>query len=460
MLPVDEERISTLPRVLSETKDSIIGIKPYPQSYTKEVLKNIKIIDFGDNEKSAQPFGSYIYRVQKYPGDIDLTEEYKGNGTIDDVIKQFKNRLVQIVKNIIALKVHYMVEFKMGLDKLYDVDIGELREGIYYPNYDGKYIKNSNGHIRHVPGIMRGIKSLYKRGLLDVEEVNKIYHTLNDGQLTGDHYDVIYNILRERMVLRWSEKEILKGEKIEDDGSVITIEQALKYKSHVKIDMITKIEDKFVEMTNFLFLIAKVKDDNGNEKDYIINFGMDYDKNFLMKRSETQLPLEIEKLFYSDYYYNPFKGAKRIWALARHYRDWPILTRLKDLISGNISLLYMLKSEIGTMLSLLKKLVKNKRNIPKASINKNLELIKERIGYVLNLNTDRYYHLVNKLNSAIDEKNIVKKIDIMDSIEYLLKLIISVASVNYLKANGFRTIPKLYMPEQLNYINNLGVEIQ
>lgn len=455
MLAVEERELNNFPKASIERKESIIGIRPYPQAYTREVLKNIKLVNFSDDDK-AKPFGSYIYRVQQYPGDIDLIEEYRNTGTVDEVITKFKNKLVSIVKNIRDLKLHYMMEFKMGLDKFYDIDIGTLDRGIYTPNLESKIVDG-----KRIPSIVEGLERLKRKQLISTEEVNEILSILYSGQiLDGDDYDVIYDILREKRVLRWSDDDILAGKKKETDGSYITIEEALKYNTHVKIDMITKIEDKFVEITNFLFLITKVKIDNGEEREYIINFGRRYDKSFLKKRTEKDLPAEIEKLFFSYMNYNPFKGAKRMWALARHYKDYELLGRLKDLISGNISLLYMLKSEIGTMLRLLGRLIKNKRSIPRESINKNIELIKERVGYVLNISTDRYHNFVNKLNQALLTKNMKEKYDILDSVEYLFKNIIDVNTISYLKTHGLSMIPRVYMPEDTKYVYDRFVDIE
>ena len=458
MLKVDDVELNPYPNVLVESNSSVIGIKPYPYAYTPEVLKDIKIVNFSDSN-NAVPFGSYIYRVQKYPGDIDLIEEFRGNGNIDDVVKKFGIKLVQMVKKIVSLKSHYMVEFKMGIDDNYDIYIGDLDKDVYYPNILGYYVEE-DGHHKHIPGFIKSIDNLHKRGLLDDDEINKIKFTLGNGiNLNHSHYDIISNVLRERRVLRWSDVDILKGYKIKSDGKKITIDQALRHKTHVKIDMISIIEGRFVEVTNFVFLVTTIIK-NGKEQEYILNFGKDYTREFFLKRSEVDIPTDIEKLFYSDRLYNPFKGAKRLWALARHYKDFEMLYKIKDLISGNISLLYMLKSEIGTILRVLEKLLKNKLNIPTESINYNLELIKERIGFILNLNKDTYFNFVNLLNVAIQTTDMNKKFNLLENIEDNMKEVINIFSVSYLRNHGLASIPFPYLPYNLSYITNLGQQIK
>jgi len=449
MLQVDEDEA----RILSENKDSILGIRPYPAAYTPEVLKNIKLVNFSDSDQ-AIPFGSYIYRVQKYPGDIDLVEEFNTGDDIDTVISKFKNKLVSIVQHIVDLRLHYMIEFKMGLDRYYDVNIGTLVRGVYYPTF-GDFHHYVNGKPTVDIGINTALRRLKEKNLLTKNELSTIRSTLKKNPLTSLEYDIVYNFFREKRVLRWSDVEILNGKKLESDGSEITIEQALKYNTHVKIDMITKIENKFVEITNFLFLISTVKDNNV-DTNYIINFGVKYDKNFFLTRSEIELPKEIEKLFYSDFHYNPFKGAKRMWALARHYNDWGTLNKLKDLISGNISLLYMLKSELGTMSRLLERLIKNKISIPTVSINTNLQLIKERIGYVLNLNPEKYDEFILLLNNVIQQKNIKSKYLLILNLEYLFSEIINFYTISYLKTHDISYINSPYIPDKLSYIKRIG----
>src|SRR5580698_2744175 len=116
--------------------NALISTKPY-ESYSKDQMENIKLLSTTKHGNLAVPYGSATYRIQKYPGDLDLHEVFKGNESVDGVIKKFEKVLKKIVKDISQHKIHYFSEMKVGLDNRYDVDLGEIHNGIFNINYVG-----------------------------------------------------------------------------------------------------------------------------------------------------------------------------------------------------------------------------------------------------------------------------------------------------------------------------------
>jgi hypothetical protein len=55
--------------------DPFISTKPL-SSYSEDLLRNMRMLTFFP-KGLADPFGSFIYRIQKYPGDVDLIEEFQ-----------------------------------------------------------------------------------------------------------------------------------------------------------------------------------------------------------------------------------------------------------------------------------------------------------------------------------------------------------------------------------------------
>jgi hypothetical protein len=98
--------------------------------YPKNVNEQIAFLSL-DKNKLAVPFGSYIYRMQKYPADIDLIETYDGCCSVDDVINNVVTSIQKIVNLLDDDKNRYFTEFKAGLDNRFDVDIGRLQNGIW-----------------------------------------------------------------------------------------------------------------------------------------------------------------------------------------------------------------------------------------------------------------------------------------------------------------------------------------
>lgn len=89
---------------------SYIGVDPHKdirrftelkprESYPETALNEIKLLSFS-RDKLADPFGSYIYRIQKYPGDIDLIEKFTECCSLDDAITKFEKSLKNVVRNI------------------------------------------------------------------------------------------------------------------------------------------------------------------------------------------------------------------------------------------------------------------------------------------------------------------------------------------------------------------------
>lgn len=397
------------------------------ESYPDSVLKEIKLLSFSRN-KLASVFGSYIYRVQKYPGDIDLVEEYTECCNANDVINKFIKSLKKIVKNIQEKRIHYLSEVKVGLDYRYHVYLGEINNGIYNINKKLNEISNN----------------LYNKGLLSEEENKIIQYIYNLGKtnlLSSDQYDTINYIFRERRILRWTSNEILRGEKILPGNEIIYLKHALRFQTPVKIDLLTIINGKFVEITNFLQL-AYLK--NG-----LLHFiNIDLSKtNYI----PVELPKEIEKLYFSNMHYSPFKMVKRMYSLGRHNNDDNLLHKIIPFISSNTSLLYQIKSEIDTIILILQrsnsypdKLIKDSLNDNKIRISRVLELSKEELIYI--------NKLINDINKTDIRSYKIYKL------KYLKKIInhyINMETITYLNKVGLNPPPYKYLPPHHIYNYNM-----
>lgn len=335
------------------------------ESYTRDDIKNINLLSF---TKNASIFGSASYKIQKYPGDLDLFEIFIEQG-IDKTVSDFKTILVNKVKRIIKLKCHWITEVKAGIDKRFDLSIGELRDGIYTPNYQ---------NLLEMYKIILSFS--YKE---DYEELFYLYNFLssirysrfqeNIDNKTQEDYSKISEIIRNRKILRWKPKDII-NERIVQNGELIFLCDALRDNSHVKIDMITYLDDRFTEVTNFFFLAAYC-----DNKLCLINTSYDFtDPKKGIQIYKEQISQEIESLFYNSD--NFFKGVKRMWAYSRSlflYSSSPLsfvntftdskndkemkdkeqyektIMDLSPIISGNISMIYQIKSEIEAILLIL-----------------------------------------------------------------------------------------------------------
>jgi len=391
-------------------------------SYSQKVIKEIQMVSY-NKDKYAQPFGSYIYRIQKYPGDIDLLEKvYTCNGhpckSKAELIKVFKKRFQQIVAIISRSKGHYYSEVKCGLDERYIFKIGDMNKGIFIINHDlgGK------------------VKQLYDDGLIPKSEYEVIMGIILKGHNDGDDYDIISTIIREHYILRWTPKEIYQGFKILPGNKKMTLSKALEYDTLCKIDMITLINGRFVEITNVYGL--GYYDKAGNL--YLLNYTAD----------PTTLPLEVEKLYYSNKFYSPFKMLKRIFAYARHeylygkeeYAD--VLNKIIPFISSNTSLLYQLRSEMETIILLFDKF----KNPSPASIKSQLDDIKNRLASVVEIDREHLIELQNQIDEVNKLKANSKKTEILEGITKILKAYINKFTIEFLNRSGLNPPPHELLP--------------
>jgi len=424
-----------------------IKLNPYIEtmplsSFPVSLLKELKLLSFS-GKKTDKPlsrkdiprsnlieiFGSANYRFQKYGADVDGIQDFTGDGTFESFISSFQRKLQKIVKNIINTKTHYITEIKAGIDVRYNIDIGELRDGVYYIN-DDLYIIS---------------KKMYEEGLFDDIEFTRIelICKIRNRDLNSDDYDIIYNTFRERLILRWSGEEILKGYKQVSANRYIALKDALKLSTPTKIDMIAYYDGKFIEITNFIILAFEV-----NGKYYTINKKFPIVKSELYSFQDTGLEKEIEKLLYSNYHYSPFKAAKRLYALARLRHDNNMLRIVIPFVGGNISLLYQIKSEIDSDIVLLN----ITKTPPMASINKHIDSIKLRLAKVLEIEREEIIRLNELIDDAYKETNKMKKMEKLLLISYNFKKIINKHTIEFFDATGLNPMKRNYMPNKLMYL--------
>ena len=59
--------------------------------------------------------------------------------------------------------------------------------------------------------------------------------------------------------LKWTKKEVISNKKLLLDNSYITLEEAIQQKSIIKIDVVSYINDTFIEISeNYLIKIGNV----------------------------------------------------------------------------------------------------------------------------------------------------------------------------------------------------------
>lgn len=390
------------------------------ESYPKQLIQDMYMISFFPDEM-ATPFGSYIYKMQKYPGDVDLVQHFKECCTVDEVINKFIKELRRVVKDVLKSKMHYFSEFKAGLDHIYDVDVGNLSNGLYKID----------------PDLRDNTLELHNAGLFNDEETKIVLDIIDNNITTGDGYDIVYNIYRNRRILRWTAEEILQGYKVVH-GIKKTLFEALHDETHVKIDIIALYNNRFIEITNFVGLTL----DNGKE---LVNINIDLSENYDIQK---YLPIEIEKLYFSNYYYSPFKMAKRIYSLSRNRHDEETLRNIIPLLSSNVSLLYQIKSELEILLRIFAIV----HVPPMKTIGKELDQMKSRITNVVQIPDSTQIIMFETIDMINKTKNIQEKAKMIEEmLETIISPTINDLTIKYLRNKGLNPPPDYLLPPHMSY---------
>lgn len=421
--------------------ESIYSTKKYVQTKTfaelpKSVKRQIKLISL-PIAKTGAPFGSYVNRMSDYYGDIDVIQ------LVDNFINEKKlgeeagKAIQEVVKKVNELDNHWYSEVKAGIDRAYFFDIGKLEQGVYRIS---KKLKINTTKLRDLK-------------LLDDAEFDIVMKIADKIVGNGDDYDVVFNLFRNRYLLRWTYDEVMRGWKETSLGKY-KLEDAVLDRTAVKIDMIILSEsNRFIEVTNFIALAIK-------DGDYFKSVNVD--KSAL---TPDNLPFEIEKLYYSNYYYNPFKAAKRCFSYLKYMKkNWnkesgseivkgfdkkdmeENLEKYVQILQTSVNILYTVKSEIEAM-QIVYNLYEGQGGVP-SKINKRLDLLREPLANVLEFTDPELREINFALSELIQSGGDKKRKNFIDFLD-ILRQFIDFWTIAYFDQLRINPPPKIVLPSKM-----------
>lgn len=371
-------------------------------SITQQIKKTIQLI-MKDPSK-AKIFGSFVYKSQYFPSDIDIQEVIDVPlNKQEDIYSQTVNALKKITNDVMNQRGIYFGEIKAGLDNRYNLNIK-----------DAYFIKT--------------IEDMYINGLFIKEEydyINILYLSHID-KVSCCAYDELEEILRLKKVVRWTQQDIINGYVLLTGDLKMRLIDAVKFNTSIKIDIWAPINGRYIEITNFFILVAYDKETDTVK---LLNYNVtDYVKSML-----EQIIKYNTKLFY-----NPFKMAKRIWGVARETSNITLLNKLTPLFQGDEALLNKIIAEIDTIIMMYDKL----KSLPIETILKQIDEFKLRISYIYKIELDSNYvdELIdNILNNKNDKELIISE---LKELKTYFKDIINNNTIIYLKNKGLYPVPE------------------
>lgn len=382
-----------------------------PNSYSNDIHDAINIISIDPEE--TEVFGSFAFKALKFPTDLDLLEEVKGCCSKEDVINKVEKEIKNVVKRIMKSKDSYVSELKAGLDKVYMIDLGEFKKNIL-SNFDYEQVGED-------------VTNLYENGYLTEEEYNEIMKYVKPN-ITNIQYQHLFDLLRDKWIIRWNDSEILKGKKELSNGREITLNQALYDKTLIKLDMWAPINNRYVEVTNF-FILRSI-DKQGNEED--INLELDI------------IPDLVEEVlkFMSGLFYKPYKYAKRLWSLSLAIRDIETIKLITPLLNSDASKLNIINSDISVIVGMIERIKKPPINF----LVKEIDNFKNIISNIssIKLQEDKLY---KEIEYIVDNYFKMEKDDFiarLNRIKEYLQSEINEYALTYMKGVGLYPLPEKF----------------
>jgi len=394
----------------------------------KDVLKDVRLVSLSDQEQGI-PFGSYMNRIADVFGDIDVIQLVDNFKSASEIGPKTAKAIQEMVRQVDKAHNRWFSEFKAGIDERYFFDIGQLLEGRYYMAED----------------LLKRSERLYKDNMLTQNEIGLIKTVSKKIIKNGDDYDMVFNLFRDHYVLRWTQDEVLQGYKMLPKNKKYKLENAVTDRAAVKIDVIM-FEDRFMEVTNFMTIAYKK-----NGKLVPVNFDP-------VEVTPANLPVAIEQLYYSNWYYKPFKMVKRAFAYLKWLRknskeedlvvlgfnkymiDTNIL-KYGDILKKSINILYTITSELEAM-----EIVYDKKEITKKIVKQRLNELKQPLSNVLELSKEALSEIVSYMDSENPDIKVLIK---------TFKSVIDYWTIYYFQEANINPPPLIVLPEERRYDPNL-----
>lgn len=400
-------------KLYGKLDDKILFASKGKHNLPKNIKNEIKMISIDYDEINV--IGSFNYKIQKFPADLDLLETFTFKRN-KKYTKEFVKGIKKIVKDYEESKEHYFLELKCGLDHRFFIFPGVLENGNYIPSQSFK----------------QKIESLVAQNLLTKEEEKKLFEHYDKKDLQS-FYDIT-DILRKHYIIRWNYEEIRSGKKMLPGDKILTLEEALFTGGKVNVEALININGLINDISNFFILILQLE----SGKRLYINFGGADDQTmphiFIESLKEGILEVNLN--------FSPFKMIKRMWSLGRLTKDKEMLEKLQPIISSYISFLTQIKANFNA----LKKFLESKYDLPIGLGTSTLEIIKNKLNNVV-LEDDKVladiFKNVDKISKMVENKVIKSKKDkneIIKKIEKIKKpldFIINSISIDFLINIGF-----------------------
>jgi hypothetical protein len=355
--------------------------------FTKDLSQAIEVISLISKPVIV---GSYSFIAHPYPGDIDMFEVNEERASVRQAGRRFQRRFQQMAQRIQGRKNTYLTDFKVGEDHHFRIDCDASFEQI-----------------------REHLKTLFYQQLLTRSEMNEWVQTLQTSRKE------FKELVRTRLVLRWTLDEMLKGVKVLPGQRKISLAEALTHQTIVKVDIIALVNGMYTEVTNLFKLSAR--DPKTNQVNYLSQPDVDYHYSLKQDLKKYSDPVHAKYL----------KLAKRLWSLSILRDDQRILGKLKPLLESGIARLGQLRALVETLISLFRTV-----RIPLATAFEQIQRLNFTIGSIPYniLSQSRAEDLCGQIHQLDECRSVSRVISQLEEIYKILDNVVQKQTLKYLKS--------------------------
>lgn len=387
----------------------LIKTKNYPLNYSDEVVDVIAMMSISN---SSQIVGSMALKSQQYSGDYDLieivNEKYKSKDTaLNAYVKTFQSKIIKMLDT----KDIYIGDIKAGL----------VEDWIVIP--EKAQIKNGRIINFNKMESLKKLDTLKKDNVITGDEYNYTKKMLSK-KLTIDTFLQMKKEIRFHIV-RWTPEEVLKGVVVLRNKKKMTLKEAFSSNSVIKLDIVAYINGRFSDFSNI----------------YILKYN-GIPINNVDLNEQSSIKQDLMYFLSSDNYYKAFK---RLFSLVRKEGDKgeavTLLQKLTTMFNSDLGRLYLLKTDIETLIFLLD----NFKNISPEKLRYELNQFRVRLGNIYSIDkvgTDKELESLKKLTQLPTlTAGLKNKLELLRE-KYTT--ILNKETLNYAEENSLLPIPSKY----------------
>jgi len=356
----------------------LIAEKQFPANYSEVVLEILGTLSM-TGLKKLKVVGSSNIRSMLYAGDYDCIEKVSVNSA-SKIVEQLRD----IVKQLRDIPETYVTDIKCGDEPSWEVIKSSARVE------DGKILDFNRIQSKAV------VDSLRKNKVITPAEAKEANELLDKATTPFGFLDAKKSIRFH--VLRWKPIDIINGV-LDYRGKSFVLEEAIKSGGMIKMDVVSNIYSRFTEFS----CIYEVR----------INRVMVTSPIPPLVRGVTEDILYYDRL-------SPFKAVKRLFSLAKHFREKKLIQKLVPILNGDLGRLYQMVGDLKTLEDLL-----DRPSAPVSAIRDQIDDMRHRLGNIYQLkgllsNEHRLIGLIDSILKTPTPKLSHKLTKLIEEMEDLL----------------------------------------